>query len=80
MVTTPGQTLGMMVGFIGDPLQEITLAERIDEMEKGHGCKTSLRSYQGMNLLLKLEDKAFIPMMLTDAEYLQFRPMENSSS
>lgn len=78
MVNTPGQTLSMTIGFLRKPPQEIPLAERIDKMEKEHGCKTLLRSYQGMNFLLKLEEKAFVPMMLTEAEYLRYRPAANS--
>jgi len=60
-------------------LQDITLAEKIDDMDERHGCKTTLRSLLGMHIVLSLEENTFLPLVLTDAEYLRYKPVEDSS-
>jgi hypothetical protein len=74
------QILGLRHGFLGKfSQQDITLAEKIDKMDKQHGCRTVTRSDEGMHIVLALKEKSFHPLVLTAAECVRCRPMENSS-
>lgn len=82
-VNDTGRHVGAAPEFLvrlGTVPRKISLSEKIAEMDKQHGCKTVLEPYQRMQIVLALEEQTVFPVVLTDAEYFQCRPTENSSS
>jgi hypothetical protein len=62
-------------------LQGISLADKIDEMEKKHNCKVEIHTdYQGLYLGIHDDTTAIRPLILTDDEYLRYRPKEDEPS
>ena len=60
--------------FSGARLQEITVAEKLDNKAKEYGCETTFQAYYGMDITLALKENTIRPLLLTDDEYLCYRP------
>jgi hypothetical protein len=54
-----------------DVTEDITVAEKILELEKQHNCRVVL---QGLCIAITLDETIVRPVALTDAEYLRYKP------
>jgi hypothetical protein len=52
-------------------VEDLTAAERIDELEKKHNCKLVL---EGLYTVLAFNDIGARPLIITDADYLRYKP------
>jgi hypothetical protein len=60
--------------------KKLTVAERIEVLEAERNDKAILSLGKGGCISLSANETKIRPMVLTDAEYLRYRPTENSSS
>jgi hypothetical protein len=77
-----GQRVGPVSDFpdrLGRVPRDISLSEKIADLDKQHGCKTVFQPHRGMHVEIALEEQTYLPLVLTDAEYLQYKPAESSS-
>jgi hypothetical protein len=77
-----GQRVGPVSNFpdrLGRVPRDISLSEKIAELDKQHGCKTVFQPHRGMHVVIALKEQTYLPLVLTDAEYLQYKPAESSS-
>jgi hypothetical protein len=64
---------------LGRVPRDISLSEKIAELDKQHGCTTVFQPHRGMHFVIALEEQTYLPLVLTDAAYLQYKPAEGSS-
>jgi hypothetical protein len=59
----------------------MTLTQHIEELEKRHNCSIVLEDQEGYGFVLRLSLRETIlrPLLLTDANYLRFKPTEQPS-
>ena len=62
-------------------MEDVTAAEKIEELEKQHNCSIVLKDQEsdGLRVRLSLYDTSVRPLLLTDANYLRFKPTEQPS-
>jgi hypothetical protein len=59
----------------------MTFAQHIEELEERHNCSIVLKDQEseGLVIQLSLYDTVVCPLLLTDANYLRFKPTEQPS-